>query len=271
MPGLCFAVRSTSLVCMSKKSKFILSFALAAAVLAVVGFIFFLNSRQYLEPKRGDVVESIYGLGTVTADKVYHMRSGITLSIRKLFVKEGDLVKVGQPLAQLDQSIMRSPIVGTVTSVAYKNGEIIPPQVAIVTVTNLKELYLEVSLEQQSILPVKENQKVIISFESLRNQRVEGWVESIYPRDNQFIVRIESKNWPVGVLPGMTADVAILVGQKSDVLLIPLSAISGGQVVRVREGKKEKILIKLGVVDGEWGEVISGNIVVSDKLLIRKK
>jgi len=158
-----------------------------------------------------------------------------------------------------------------VTSVAYKNGEIIPPQVAIVTVTNLKELYLEVSLEQQSILPVKKNQNVVISFESLRNERVDGWVESIYPRDNQFIVRIESKGWPAGVLPGMTADVAILVGKKLDALLIPLKAISGGLVVRVRKGKKEKIPVKMGVVDGEWGEVISDNILIDDKLLIRKK
>ena len=157
------------------------------------------------------------------------------------------------------------------TTVAYKSGEIIPPQVAIIIVTNLKHLYLEVSLEQQSVLPIKVNQKVAISFESLRNERVEGWVESIYPRDNQFIVRIESNNWPAGVLPGMTADVAILVGKKSDVLLIPLRAISGGQVVRVREGKKEKIPVKIGVLDGEWGEVVSGNILASDRLLTRKK
>lgn len=268
---LYFETLSNSLVYMRKKSKLALSLILAAATLAAGGFVFFLNTQEYLEPKQGDVVESIYGLGTVTADKVYHMRSGITLSMRKLFVKEGDFVKVGQPLAQLDQSTMYSPIEGTVTTVAYKSGEIIPPQVAIIIVTNLKHLYLEVSLEQQSVLPIKVNQKVAISFESLRNERVEGWVESIYPRDNQFIVRIESNNWPAGVLPGMTADVAILVGKKSDVLLIPLRAISGGQVVRVREGKKEKIPVKIGVLDGEWGEVVSGNILASDRLLTRKK
>lgn len=244
-------------------------------VLLVFGGVFVawrvLSPQQTLKPKRGDVVESIYGLGTVTADKVYHMRSGITLSINRLFVKEGDFVKAGQPLAQLDQSRMRSPIDGTVTVVAYKEGEVVPAQVSIITVTNLKHLYLEVSLEQQSVLPIKENQPVSISFESLRNEKVEGWVKSIYPRESQFIVRIESNNWPTGVLPGMTADVAILVGKKSDVLLIPLRAIYSGQVVRLRAGKREKIPVRLGVIDGEWGEVISDNISVDDELLFRKK
>jgi multidrug efflux pump subunit AcrA (membrane-fusion protein) len=256
---------------MSGRNKFILFFGCFALLIGIAVFVIFFKPQEKLKPKRGDVVESIYGLGTVTADRTYHMRSGITLSIRRLFVKEGDLVKVGQPLAQLDQLLMRSPIEGTVTIVSYKEGEIVPPQVSILMVTNLRKLYLEVSLEQQSVLPVKESQKVFVSFESLRDERVEGWVQSIYPRENQFIVRIELKDWPAGVLPGMTADVAILVGKKTDVLLIPLRAISGGQVVHIRNGKKEKVPVKLGVVDGEWGEVISGNISIDDELLIRKK
>ena len=165
---------------------------------------------------------------------------------------------------------MHSPIEGTVTSVAYKVGELVTPQVSIVTVTNLEHLYLEVSLEQQSILRVKKGQSVSVSFESLRNEKCEGQVASVYPRDSQFIVRIELKTWPSGVLPGMTADVAILVGQKTGVLLVPIRAILAGQVTRIRDGKKERIPIKLGVIDGEWGEVASENILETDELLARK-
>lgn len=256
---------------MNKKTKYI-AIALIPTVLLLVAIAYqFWGKRESLKPKKGDVVESIYGLGTITADQIFHMRSGVTLSIRKIFVKEGDFVKAGQSLAQLDQVTMRSPIDGTVTSVAYKDGEVIPAQVPIVTVTNLKQLYLEVSLEEQSVLPIKENQKVYISFESIRDQKIEGWVKAIYPRDNQFIVRIESKNWPAGVLPGMTADVAIIVGRKTDALLIPLRAISAGQVQRLRNGKMEKVQVKLGIIDGEWGEVLSGNISIDDDLLIKRK
>ncbi|MFZ4403095.1 MAG: efflux RND transporter periplasmic adaptor subunit [Pseudobdellovibrionaceae bacterium] len=228
------------------------------------------NRQEKIKPKQGDVVESIYGLGTVTTDKIFHVRAGMTLSVQKLFVKEGDAVQSKDPLVKLDEHTMTSTIEGTVTNVSYKEGELVPPQMTVVTVTNLQHLFLEVSLEQQSILRIKKDQDVFISFESLRNEKYQGQVYSIYPRDNQFIVRIELKNWPTGVLPGMTADVAILVGKKNNVLLLPLRSIVAGQVIRIRNGKKEKIPIKLGVIDGEWGEVTSENILSDDELLTRK-
>jgi multidrug efflux pump subunit AcrA (membrane-fusion protein) len=244
----------------------------AVVLVGVSGFFLYryYTSQETVKPKMGNVVESIYGLGTVTADQVYNLRAGLTQYVRKLLVKEGDLVQSGQPLVQLDSVLMRSQINGTVTNVSYKDGELVPPQVAIVTVTNLDHLFLEVSLEQQSILRVKKGQPVYVSFESLRNEKYEGMVSSIYPRDNQFIVRIELKHWPTGVLPGMTADVAILVGKKTNVLLIPISSIVAGQVTRVRADKKERVPIKLGVIDGEWAEVTSENILETDELVTRK-
>lgn len=255
---------------MKNKTLFIVFGSIAVAGLMGMLSFNFLSQQERVRPKRGDIIESIYGLGTVTADKIYRVRTGMTLSIQKLLVKEGDLVKQGDPLVRLEDNLVRSPIEGTVTAVAYKEGELVTPQVAIVTVTNLNQLYLEVGLEQQSILRVKEGQLVYVSFESLRNEKTEGVVKSVYPRDNQFIVRIELATWPKGVLPGMTADVAVLVGRKTNVLMIPLRSLLAGQVFRLREGKKEKVSIKLGVLNGEWGEVLSDNISETDELLIRK-
>jgi membrane fusion protein, macrolide-specific efflux system len=241
-------------------------------VLLVVGFLIFwrYNSNENLKPKVGNVVESIYGLGTVTADQVYQLRAGIILEVRKLFVKEGDLVKPNDPVVKFDDNVMRSKIFGTITSVAFKEGELVPPQVPIVTITNLEHLHLEVSLEQQSVLRIKREQKVLISFETLRSEKYEGLVKSVYPRDSQFIVRIELENWPRGVLPGMTADVAIIVGEKKNILLIPIRSIVAGKVTRLRSNKKELVPVQLGVIDGEWGEVTSENISIDDELITRK-
>lgn len=242
-------------------------FSLLAAFLIYSRFF---KKQDLVRPKVGDIVESIYGLGTVSPDSVFRVRTGVSLTVKKLFVKEGDLVHINDPLVQLDESVMRSPIDGTVTAVSTKLGELITPQIAIVTVTNLNQLFLEVSLEQQSILRVKKGQAVAISFESLRDEKYEGKVASIYPRDNQFIVRIELSKWPNGVLPGMTADVAILIGQKANVLMIPLKSIVSGKVIRYRQGHKQTVPIQLGVVDGEWGEVLSDQISADDELLMRK-
>ena len=244
------------------------------SLLLVLVVSYFLYSRylnvEKISPRIGEVVESIYGLGTVTADQTYRFKAGFASLVTKVFVKEGDLVKPQDPLIKLDNNIMRSQIFGTVTNLAFKDGELIAPQSSVVTVTNLEHLYLEVSLEQQSILRVKKGQTVFVSFESLRNEKFDGAVISIYPRDNQFIVRIELTKWPLGVLPGMTADVAILIGKKNNVLLIPLNSIFAGQVTRIRNNKKERVAVKLGIIDGEWGEVVSEDILEGDLLILRK-
>ncbi len=247
-------------------------YVVLAVVLLASGYLFsrYYKSVENFKPKFGDVVETIYGLGTVTADQVYHLKSGLTLEVRKVFVREGDVVKANAPLAMLDNSLMRAKIEGTVTAVGSKEGELVAPQMPIVTIVNLEHLYLEVSLEQQSVLRVKNSQPVHVSFESLRNETYEGIVKSVYPRDSQFIVKIDLQTWPDGILPGMTADVAIVVGMKKNILLIPLRSIVAGHVTRLRSRKKEAVPVKLGVVDGEWAEVTSDNIAIDDELVIRK-
>lgn len=226
--------------------------------------------HEVIKAKIGDVVETVYGLGTVSADRIFRVRTSIPLTVRKIFFNEGSFVKTGDPLIQLDDVIMKSQIDGTITSVTYKIGELVTPQVALVTVTNLDNLYLEVSLEQQAVLRVKKNQEVAISFENLRDEKFQGVVRSVYPRESQFIVRIELLKWPVGVMPGMTADVGILVGKKSNVILIPIRSLLSGKVIKFKNGKKETVPVQLGTVDGEWGEVLSNNINVDDELILRK-
>lgn len=255
------------------KKKLLWFGALFVAVILIGTFVYFkfYYQQEKVKPFRGSVVESIYGLGTVSADETYNVRLGIAATIGQLYVKEGDRVEQNDKLVRVDGNIMRSKIKGTITKVSFKEDELVAPQVTILTVTNLKKLYLEVNLEQQSILRVKSGQEVYVSFETLRGEKYIGKVITIYPRENQFIVRIELEKWPEGVLPGMTADVAIIVGKKENTLLIPIISISTGQVTRIRNGKKEKITIKLGVIDGERAEVISDNLLETDELIIRKK
>lgn len=256
---------------MTKRSTFWLFLVLLFfIILAFFAWKKFYPTASRLHPKKGDVVESIYGLGVVTANNVFHLRTGVPLTVQKLHVLEGDLVKPGQPLIQLDDYTTMSPIGGTVTNVAYKMGELVSPLVSAITVTNLDHLYLEVSLEQQSVMRIKTNQDVVVSFENLRNKKYDGKVRSIFPRDNQFIIRIELKKWPEGILPGMTADIAILVGKKENVLLIPIKTIVAGHVIRWRDGKKKRVPVELGIIDGEWAEVISENLLETDELVSRK-
>jgi len=255
------------------RSKALVGVFLALLVLGSTILLFreTLFQRIYEKPKIGTVVESIYGLGTVISSQVYHLRTALPLVVEKIFIKEGALVKAGDPLIRFDNATLKTPIDGTVTVVNCKLGELVSAQTVAATVTNLDQLFIEVSLEQQSILRVKKGQRVSVSFESLRTEKYDGLVESVYPRDNQFIVRISLETWPDNILPGMTADVAILVGEKENVLLVPIRSIVAGEVIRRRDGKKARVNVRLGITDGDWAELLEGDILKDDEILMRKR
>jgi macrolide-specific efflux system membrane fusion protein len=246
--------------------------ALVITTAASIGLWGYYSTRGiWLRPKQGDIVETVYGLGTVISSRIYKVKTSVNLSATKIFVEEGDEVEKGAPLIQFDQTTTsRAPFAGTVTDISIDPGEITTPLIPVMTVTDLKSFYIEVSLEQQLVLRIKKGLPVVLTFENLRDSRHEGTVAAVYPRDDQFVVRISLERFPAGVLPGMNADTAIVVGTKKDALLVPLKTIVSGSVVRRRQGKKTSVKTEVGIVDGEWAELISGDITADDELLSRK-
>ena len=118
---------------------------------------------------------------------------------------------------------------------------------------------------------MKSNQEALLSFETIRGDRLQGKVTSIYPKDGQFYVNIEAQAMPPEVLVGMTADVAIQVAAKDNVLQIPLVAVDKGKVKVVRNGISQKVDVKLGAVDGTWAEVTDNSLKPDDTLLVPGK
>jgi multidrug efflux pump subunit AcrA (membrane-fusion protein) len=251
----------------------VLTASIFILLVAVFALNFFLNSsNEHVAVTRGTVIEAIYGLGTVHSERTYQMKIGITSLIRKIYVKEGEHVSYNTPLIGLDSlPVFKAPFSGTITSIPMEVGEIAYPQSTILKMEDFSKVYLSVSLEQQGALRVKKSQKAAINFESLRGIKFDGIVTAIFPSDGQFIVHITVDNLPEEILPGMTADVAIETGKKEDVLLIPVNLVSAGKVIRIRDGKKEKISIKLGVLNGEMAEVAEGDLHFGDKILAPRR
>ncbi len=240
----------------------------------ITGGIYYQKSHYTLvSPKKGDIVEAIYGLGKVKSDSRFEVKVGIMTTVDKLFVSEGEALKKGDPLIKFkDSGIFRAPFSGRVTRINHYEKETVLPQAPVLRLENLENLHIEVSLEQNGALRVKENDEAKVIFESLRNQKYQGRVKSLFPRDDEFIALIEVKDLPKNVLPGMTADVAIIVDNKEQVLLIPLTAIDNGMVTLKREGqRKSKVRVEIGTVDGQYAEVLGAPFQEGDKLLVRKE
>ncbi|MDH5183445.1 MAG: efflux RND transporter periplasmic adaptor subunit [Gammaproteobacteria bacterium] len=226
---------------------------------------------EYITPRYGEIIESIYGLGKVKTHNFHDIKLGIMSTVQELYVREGDQVKKGDKLLRLEgNTLFYAPFSGTVTLIAYRELQPVFPQQTILRLEDLSNKYIEVSLEQQGALRVEKSQTVRVIFESVRGEILRGKVDSIFPRNEEFLVHVNVDNLATQILPGMTADVAIEVGRKDKALLVPLSAISSGQVRILRDKKRKVIALKIGVIDGNWAEVVDGDIEEDDLIIVQK-
>ena len=70
----------------------------------------------------------------------------------------------------------------------------------------------------------------------------------------------------------MTADVAIIIREIPNALLLPVTAYENGYVwVKRGHALPTKVEVKIGVVDGMFAEVASGDLNEGDRLMIRRK
>lgn len=228
------------------------------------------KEAKYAKPRHGSIVEAIYGLGKVKTHRKYELKIGVMSTVSKVFVDEGDSVKKGDPIIKFaDLRLYKAPFSGTITRLDYHEPEVVFPNVPILTLEDLDQCYIEVSLEQEGALRVRKGQEATILFESLRGLKYQGEVVSIFPKEDEFLVHINAPGMKENILPGMSADVTINVSVQKDVLLIPESGITNGLAMILRDGKKMKIPVKLGANDGAWAQILEGDIRESDEIVYR--
>jgi macrolide-specific efflux system membrane fusion protein len=226
-------------------------------------------NRQTTHPTRGEIVEAVYGLGIIKSDKTYHAKAAIVSSVAEFYVTEGQDVQKGQKLFITDQSALyRAPFTGKITDIPVTIGENLFPQTLILSLIDLRNLYLEVSLEQQAAMRLRKGMEAEITFEFFRNKKLRGKISSIYPKNDQFVARVLLDKWPAEVLPGMSADVAFNIARKKNTVLVPTKAIANGHIVIKRKGTSMKIKIDVGLSDENLTEVLSPELFPNDEVIL---
>lgn len=246
---------------------------LLIAVLVIIFLYVFLNSGpeklSRVKPVRGPAVRAVYALGTVKTDQEFNLRLSIESIITRLHVREGSNVAKGSPLLTTDMGVtMRSPFDGQISTLNYKERETVSGGQIVMTVTGSGAKYIVISLDQESVYHIRKGQRAEISFEYLRDLKVPGRVDSVYPSAGEFLVRIDPGPLPVSILPEMTCDVAVVVEEKKDALLIPSAAVTDGFVTVIDKGKKRRVKPALGSTYDGKVEVTDGSITEDNFILV---
>lgn len=255
------------------KRRIIIFFTLVVILSITFVSIFLLNKEDYeiTHPHQGDIIESVYGLGKIKSKNKFDLIIGVVLKVKKIFKFEGDKVKIGDPLIEFDNLVIKSPLNGTVTYLKYYVGETALPQIPILRIEDLSDLFIELSLDQQSVLRVKPEQKVKISFEYLRGDIFSGKVLNVFPRNDEFIASIVTERLPKNILPGMSGDLSIEIGKIKNALLLPLAAVRHGFISIKKNKTWIKKKVRLGHSSSLFIEILDTGISTKDEIRYPKK
>jgi RND family efflux transporter MFP subunit len=276
---------------------------------------------EVIRPTRGPAVDAVYATGTVEPTVEVPVAPRITGRITKLLADEGEVVKRGELLAQLESADLQAqvdqlqaryayaksqyernaalhreglvspdalersrtemqaadaalksareqarytrlfaPMAGRIIRRDGEVGELIPANQPIFHL-GAHPLRITAEVDEEDIARVRTDQAVLIRADAFPDSVFRGHVETITPRGNPttrtYRVRVTLEGQPPLHI-GMTAEINIIIAERVNALLVPSSAISGGELWIIQNGRAERTRVQVGVVGPRRTEIRSG-------------
>lgn len=173
--------------------------------------------------------------------------------------------------AQAAQSMLdvQSPWSGTISAVFVSEGAHVDPTTPVASVSDLDNLAVKVNLSEFDVAQVEEGMRALVSVDALGGETFSGTVEQVAlaGTDTGGVV-----TFPVlvglgdseGLKPGMNTSVRIIVAKKSNVIRLPLEAVTTNDTdqafvtVLDESGQETQVEVETGLENNERIEIVSG-------------
>ncbi|MCA9728709.1 MAG: efflux RND transporter periplasmic adaptor subunit [Candidatus Eisenbacteria bacterium] len=185
--------------------------------------------------------------------------------------------------AALAKAVITAPFDGVVLDVATEVGEWIspsPPGVSIPPVIDLidpSSLYVSAPIDEADIGRVRLDLPVRITLDAFRDQEFPGRLSYVA----SFVEDREEQNrtleveavftdtaLPPNLLPGLSADVEVILDHREEVLRIPSYALlEGNHVLVVVDGKLQRKAVETGLRNWAFTE-ITGGLATGEKVVV---
>lgn len=301
-------------------------------LLAVAGIVLWQQHSVSIEvvyPVHGTAVYAVYATGTVEATVMMPIAPRTTARLITLESDEGNNVKKGQLLAQLEDndlqksieqlqarevyarsiyardrqlaeknyvskneleraksewqaakaSVQRaeaeagylklvSPADGKIISRDGEIGQLIPINQPVFWISCCAPLRISTEVDEEDIAKVQPGQKVLIRADAFPDGIFYGKVHSITPKGNpiarSYRVRVEFTG-EVPLQIGMTAETNIIINERQNALLLPVTAVENDKVWIVEDNRLRQQAVTLGIKGLKQVEITSG---LTDKDLV---
>jgi len=151
-----------------------------------------------------------------------------------------------------------APMSGRIVGCGVEEGEIItsgrsawsqgPP---IMIIADLSQMIVKSYIHEFDISKVEVGQKAEIKIEAYKDEVFEGEVKEISPSGQfmdgiiKFEVMVMVTKAPKPLMPGMTADIDIIVDERDNVLQLPIEAVTPKETIKVKTDIAKNTLSKI--------------------------
>ena len=205
--------------------------------------------------------------------------------------------QVARDRANLDYSIIKSPISGVVIARDIDIGQTVAANfqtpILFQIAKDLSQMQINISVAEADIGLLHIGQQINFTVDAFPERNYTGMVEQVRlnPTILENVVTYNViaivNNFDGSLLPGMTANIRFVVNQKNAVLRTPNAALrykpkspdtidssavkpSSSVVYQLRNGKPTPINVDTGITDGNFTEIIDGQVTEGDKLIVRE-
>jgi membrane fusion protein, multidrug efflux system len=180
---------------------------------------------------------------------------------------------IAKTKALIAQKLIRAPFAGRLGVRLVEIGQYVAPGTAMVSLTDLSQLYINFTLPEQTAAALTPGQEVEITVDAYPDQRFKARINAIEPQvtaDTRTIKLQAVMDNPDGkLLPGMFANVRVLLPARPDVITVPETAVENtlyGDSVYVVEqdgvDTKGQPVLKAKRVVVTTGEHVGGRVAV---------
>jgi RND family efflux transporter MFP subunit len=164
---------------------------------------------------------------------------------------------------QLDYTEVRAPYSGIVTERLVEVGETVGPGQPLISGLSVEQLRLQVRVPQSDIAALREHGRAFLLLADGR--RIEASRVTIFPyadpASHSFSVRVELPQAETGLSPGMSAKVAVVIGEAERVLLPVGALLKRSEVTAAYVWNGQGLLLRqlrLGHRYGDEVEILAG-------------
>ena len=195
-------------------------------------------------------------------------RKFISSSAQDTAASNAQVAEAKLKLAQARLSKMRilAPFDGVVGIRGVSLGDYVKDGTDLVNVEDVRILKVDFRLPERNLTQIKSGQGIEVVADALPGERFTGQIDAINPRvdanGRSLEIRGRLENTAGKLRPGMFVRVRVIVGERTNALLVPEEAIvpqgADFYVYKVVEGQARRVLVKIGVRREALVEIVEG-------------